>query len=149
MKKQSTRTLARNEYFAAERRRVYRRSANRISQPVDTHRCTPVHFQRWSREVLHVECALVPYYWHIRGDVHNCKRGWYCPLINGELNCRTTADKSWMDFFPVIKKTKTDFRLNSALLITYRMPNITGGPKRAITLTQTFLPFNPNNLVLD
>ena len=35
------------------------------------------------------------------------------------------------------------------LLITYRMPNITRGPKRAMTLTQTFLPCNPNHLVVD
>ena len=47
------------------------------------------------------------------------------------------------------KKTNTDFWLNSMLPITYRMPNITRGPERAMLLTQTFLPFNPNQLVLD
>ena len=50
---------------------------------------------------------------------------------------------------PIIEKTKTEFRLNSMLLITYRMSNITRGPKPAMTLTRTFLPFNPNHLVLD
>ena len=35
------------------------------------------------------------------------------------------------------KKTETNFRLNSLLLITDRFPNITRGPKRAMTLTIT------------
>ena len=34
------------------------------------------------------------------------------------------------------------------LLISYRLPNITRGPKRAMKLTKTFLSFNPNHLVL-
>ena len=54
-----------------------------------------------------------------------------------------------MHCLPIINNTKTGFRLNSMLLTTYRMPNIRRGPKRAVTLTQTFLPFNPNHLVLD
>ena len=73
--------------------RVYRRSADRARRPVDTHRCTTVHSRRWSREVVHVECALVPYYWCIREDIHSCNRGWHCPLVNGELNRRTTVDR--------------------------------------------------------
>ena len=43
-----------------------------------------------------------------------------------------------MHCLPLIKKTKRDFRLNSMLRITYRLPNITRRPKRAMTLTQTF-----------
>ena len=48
----------------------------------------------------------------------------------------------------IIKKTKTDSRLNSMLLITYCLPNITRQPKQAMTLTQTFISFNSNHLVL-
>jgi hypothetical protein len=48
-----------------------------------------------------------------------------------------------------LKKTKTDFGQKSVLLMTYRMSNITRGPKRAMALTQIFLPFIPNQLVLD
>jgi hypothetical protein len=31
---------------------------------------------------------------------------WYCPLVEGELNPATTANKRWMHCLPIIKKQK-------------------------------------------
>ena len=73
----------------------------------------------------------------------------FCPSI-----LRTKWGYTSSDIYPIVlpsyhQKNKDSDRLNSMLLITYRMPNITRGPKRAMTLTQTFLLFTPNHTVLD
>ena len=60
-----------------------------------------------------------------------------------------------LHYLSIIKNTKTQFRLNSMLLITYRLPNLTRQLKQAWNwksesiLTQIFLSFKPDYIVLN